>query len=269
LGASIECARERDVIVQQASHYYAPLLRLSGGLHEAYAKRHGFDLEVYHGTFAPREWHRYWDGWQVIQWLLNAGARWLVWVDSDALIVGNEDVRTAGGGRRGCWIGCVRHPGPPAHWNTGVMVIRNGDRVRQFFREVFRRGPGSEPWYQQAIANEMWDEPEWGEILQPLDDRWNSTIDVNWVADAQIRAWHGQPGFRGKMRGMRRWLTAQRKQMGLERLPFTESRLELLRGAGYRTIWDVERTTDAALCGVPGVGPATVDIIRRRVRELV
>ena len=57
--------------------------------------------------------------------------------------------------------------------------------------------------------------------------------------------------------------------MGLDELYLSRTRLDLLREAGMRTIRDVELRTNEELLDIPGVGPATVELIRRRIGELV
>jgi len=239
--------------------------------HRAYARRFGFDYERFDGSYASLDWTRHWDGWTVCGWLLEAGVRWLVWIDADAIIVRDEDLREAVGEGLACdeGIGVVRHPGPPAHWNVGVMVIRNSERVRAFWREVIEWGPGEWPWYQQTICNTLWESPKWADLVRPMPDRYNSTWGVNWVEDAVIRAWHGQPGRQKKLEGMQAYLARRRQAMPLEELYLNRARLDLLREAGMQTIGDVAKKGTGELMSIPGIGRTTVELLRRRIGELV
>lgn len=183
-----------DVLVQQASQAYAGLLRLSEGRHRAYAEQHKMRYMRYDGPQGMEGWPPTWHGWVCCLRLLQAGTDWLFWLDADALIVLDEDLRGALGedapqGR----MGMVRHPGPPEHWNTGVMYIRNSARMQAFFMEVLKRGPGRWPWYQQEIANELLGEAAWRDLVVRIEDRWNSTFGVNWAAEPAVVAWHGVP----------------------------------------------------------------------------
>jgi len=187
-----------DILLQQARTEYTPLLDLTEPLHRAYAERHGLSYMRFDGPYAV-EWTGHWDAiWLLDRLLACAWVDRVFWLDADTLITGDEDLRAALGGR----LAMCRHPGPPPHWNCGVLFLRNGPRMREWIHEIWRRGPGEWPWYQQQIMNDLLAEERWNEMVERLDDRWNSTYRVTAVDEAVIRAWHGVLGPDAKLARM-------------------------------------------------------------------
>jgi hypothetical protein len=59
-----------------------------------------------------------------------------------------------------------------------------------FLEAVWNAGPVAHPWQEQIRFNELsWTFPD---AIQQLNDRWNSTDDVNAIRNPIIRAWHGR-----------------------------------------------------------------------------
>ncbi len=196
------------ILIQQATTEYKPLLDLTERRHRLYAERHAMKYMRFDGAIMPG-WHPYWN--PVFLWLMllmqeaqNDVAG--VWhIDADALIVGDDDMRYAvEAGRIGmCW-----QTSQPEHWNIGVIFLRNSERVRDLLRATLERGPGGPPWYCQQIMNDLLAEPEWADLAQGLDHRWNSIRFYAEVADPQIVAWHGEPGADGKLAYMKAYMKA-------------------------------------------------------------
>ena len=88
----------------------------------------------------------------------------------------------------------VRHPGPPVHFNCGVIFFRNRGRILGFIDEVMARLPGRRPWFEQQILNDLIAEERWVGIFERLDDRWNSTVNVNESPEPVVMGWHGVYG---------------------------------------------------------------------------
>lgn len=252
--------------MQHARPEYQILIDLSRNLHKRYALEHELLYQAYAGSFYP-DWTGHWDGWLCCLQMLKLDVDWLIWVDADALIVGNEDLRDALAGQEteGGRIGLCRHPGPPEHWNVGVMVIRNSPRVVDLFGAVVAEGPGRWPWYQQQILNNLLEEPEWGDLVAPIDDRWNSTYGVTDVHDAVVRAWHGQP-LDKKVGFMR--ATLGREALDVSELHLTRALTDVLREAGVMTLGDVVRAGEAGLLGVRGIGPMTARVAVERALQV-
>jgi hypothetical protein len=237
-----------DVLLQHARPEYQRLLDLSRARHKQYAEEHGFLYQAYQGAYWDG-WSGHWDGWLFCLQMLKLDVEWLCWVDADALIVGDADLREALA--PGKWLGLARHPGPPEHWNVGVMVIRNCPRVIGLFEAVVAAGPGEWPWYQQQILNELLEEGEWDDLVGRIEDRWNCTYGVTDVEDAQIRAWHGQP-LDEKVRRMQ---AALGPGADVSELYLSGAVTDLLRQEGLKTLGDVVRAGENGLRRIQGIGP--------------
>lgn len=197
----------RAVLLQHARAEYKALLDLTEERHRNFARRHGMEYVRVDGTAMPgRTGH--WDGLLLMWAGLLFGAEAVLWVDADALIVGDEDWQRI---KPGQGIRMARHPGPPEHWNCGVMLAQSGQagpgrRVVDFLQETILLGPGRYPWYQQQIMNDLAQLPQWEGIIQRLPDRWNSTLGVNEAERPVIVAWHGVSGAEEKLAAMKRWM---------------------------------------------------------------
>ncbi len=183
----------RAVLIQQATGDSRPLLELSAGRHAAYCQRHRITYWPVIGDLQFGR-HTRWSKIALVCRALEAGFETVTWLDADTLIVRNEvDIRAAlhDGGP----LALALHPSPglngsPTHWNTGVMVMRNMPRTREFFAAVWERSPlDGHPWQDQARILALL--PEFPELLQRLDDRWNSTVGLTDVDNPVIKAWHG------------------------------------------------------------------------------
>jgi len=169
------------------------MLELTSRHHAAYCAKHGL---VYWPVIGDVQFSRppHWNKIVLIRHALACGFDLVVWLDADTLIVRDDvDVRTALGD--GPPLGMARHPisessSTDGHSNSGVMILRNTPRVQEFFHEVWTAGPlSNHPWMEQArIHDRLKNFPG---LLQRLDDRWNSTFEVNESSAPVIKAWHG------------------------------------------------------------------------------
>lgn len=169
------------------------MLELSAGHHAAYCDKHGI---TYWPVLGDVQFDRapHWNKIALVRHALELGFDLVAWLDADTLIVRDEeDIRTAlnGGGP----LALAQHPseginGTPTHWNSGVMIMRNAPRTREFFDAVWEAGPlGNHHWHEQARMLALL--PEFPDLLQRLDDRWNSTEGLTDVSKPVIKAWHG------------------------------------------------------------------------------
>ena len=193
-----------DILLQQGRAEYAQLLDFSEPRHRAYAERHDLCYLRYDGPLVP-SWSGHWDQIALFRALLGQGAERIFWIDADALIVGDTDIRDGLGEAD---LAMARHPGPPEHWNIGVCCIRNGDRVRELVRAVIERGPGGFPWYQQAVLNERLD-GEFADVeVARLGNEWNCTHCLGHFTEVRepvIVAWHSMPGLDARLDAMQRY----------------------------------------------------------------
>jgi len=169
------------------------MLEMSVARHSAYCEKH-------HITYWPLvgdvQFSRapHWNKIALVRHALALGFETVAWLDADTLIVrDDEDLRTAlnGGGP----LALAEHPGPGldgalTHWNSGIMIMRNTPRTRNFFDAVWEGGPfNNHPWQEQARMHLVLS--EFPGLVQRLDDRWNSTEGVSDVPEPIIKAWHG------------------------------------------------------------------------------
>jgi len=176
------------LILQQASWAYAPLLDITANLHARYAQRHGMAFLALRGRVLDESTPLGFDKLALMRRMIASRYRHIFWVDADAAIVGDRDLREA---LKWGEVGMARHPGPPEHFNCGVICIRNTDGARAFLDEAMARRPGGPPWFEQQILNDLAAAEPWTGIFERLDDRWNSTVNANEVDEPVIMGWHG------------------------------------------------------------------------------
>ena len=179
-----------DYLLQQATPTYWPHLDLTAPVHRAYCERHGLQYVVERNAPPVSSWV----GFQKLP-LLKAlveqpDTGFVLWLDADALAVGNTDPRTALGDGL---VGMTRHPGrtTPTCVNAGVIFLAGSQRVADWLQMVIDNGPGVWPWYEQDIMNASLDLPEWEGQYVNLPHIWNSTECLGHPPDCEIRAWHG------------------------------------------------------------------------------
>jgi hypothetical protein len=183
----------RAVLIQQASGQHAAMLEITAQRHADYCARHGI---TYWSLIGDVQFSRsaHWNKIVLVQHALELGFETVAWLDADTLIVrDDEDIRGAlnGGGP----LGLALHPLPGLddranHYNSGVMIMRNTSRTREFFNAVWEKGPlGNHQWHEQARILDLL--PAFPDLVQPLDPRWNATNGLPPVRDPIIKAWHG------------------------------------------------------------------------------
>lgn len=183
----------RTILIQHASGPITPMLEMTVGRHADYCAKHDI---TYWPVFGDVQFSRtpHWNKIVLIQQALAIGFDIVAWIDADTMIVDFEpDIRTAL--NSGPPLAMARHPltgmdENPGHWNSGVMIMRNTPELRRFFQQVWDEGPVlNHRWKDQArILDVLKRHPE---LVQLLDDRWNSTVEVNEAPDPIIKAWHG------------------------------------------------------------------------------
>lgn len=179
------------LLIQHGDGEYARMLELTGARHAAYCERHSIAFWTMRGS-TPGLPSPHWNKIALLIRGLEMNFEVLAWLDADTLIVRDEtDIRCALAG--GAPIGLAQHPGgagADTHWNTGVMIVKNTPRVREFLDAVLKSGPlGNHVWQEQARILDVL--PRFPDLVQRLDDRWNSTATVNEVPEPIVKAWHG------------------------------------------------------------------------------
>ena len=180
-----------DYLIQHGRKAYWQMLDITEQRHREYAKRHKMAY-VNHREAILQQWPGYWDMIPLLLYLVRRpDTDYVFWLDADTLIVGDVDMRTA---LNGCMVGMTKHPGPPEHYNCGVLFSRACKEVATWLERVIDLGPGVYPWYQQNYLNEYIGFMEHRGMVKVLGNEWNSTESLGHSEDCYIRAWHGTAG---------------------------------------------------------------------------
>lgn len=177
-----------DYLVQHGRKAYWQMLDLTNKRHAEYARRHGMSFISHRGPIV-NQWTGHWDMIPLLLYFIrrpNTG--YVFWLDADTVICKDADMRDVLNGHK---VGMSRHPGPPEHYNCGVLFLQACKEVETWLGRVLDLGPGIYPWYQQNLMNE-----HIGMVgkVKTLPHEWNSTVVLRHPEDCIIRAWHGSYG---------------------------------------------------------------------------
>jgi hypothetical protein len=199
--------QKNDAVLLQCGHtamVFVDMMRITYQRQMAYCCSHHFDY-----------WHMYWSvcpdkdavsgAWDKIELLQLASKydyyKYLVWMDTDAAIVKDVDLREAL--PEGKSIGACLHDwekkdpegckktGLFTHHNVGVLFFRNNEITREFLQDWIDTYPGHPRWHEQWYFNELIKSDKYKQHFATRDDKWNSTPPINEVADPVIRGFHG------------------------------------------------------------------------------
>lgn len=201
----------RSLIIQQAfqytiiqqyfaftGSYFVDMLRLSYQRHAAYALAHNFDYWHILGQVVPQAEHGGWCKVALIGQALEQGYDFIAWIDADAAVTADCDLREAL--PEGKQIGAVFHDAPwfkepqwsiEPHYNVGVSYWRKGPESLAFAREWLQSYPGHTRWLEQGSFNELIKKPEYAAVFHKCDDTWNATVNVHKVDKPHVTGWHG------------------------------------------------------------------------------
>jgi len=203
--------RPRVLILTGYDAAFAPIAALTVPRMQAYAARHGYDFR-----FTQTDEHRgRKPNWIKITLIRKALAEdphdLVVWIDADAVIV-RLDAELHELLPSDADLGMVWHGGDgpdgklnrdPAHFNNGVIIIRNGEWARDHFRRVdenplLRHGLQEQATMMQqlgfdrniGIGPDRPDAPDRAHVAR-LDPAWNAIPRTATVADPIIQHWAG------------------------------------------------------------------------------
>lgn len=184
--------------VMTGDNTFSDMLRLTYQRHAAYSLAYKMDYWAFQGgihTEHPGE-AGCWSKIHLMQMALK-DYEYIFWIDSDAAIMDFEtDLRDS---VKDINIGaCIHDPakspflaslGVAKHINVGVMYLRNTETTRTFVDKWMASYPGVPRWAEQGSFNNLI--IEMPDAVTAIDDKWNSTINVNIVEKPVVRAWHG------------------------------------------------------------------------------
>lgn len=198
------------IIIQQSTSptgYQKPwngifydMLRLTQARHAAYARAQCFDLWSIYGDIHPEMRDGAWAKIWLIQTAMEQGYEFIAWIDADAAIMDfSKDLRDALPADK--LIGaCLHTPeksaylkslNVPPHLNVGVLYVRNAPLSREFIADWLASFPGKERWAEQGSFNELAGSEKYREYVTPVEDTYNSTVNVNQVSNPIVQGWHG------------------------------------------------------------------------------
>lgn len=187
--------KQNKAVLIQCSHtmpVFIEMNRLTYQRHAAYAISHGYDYWHHIGNPCPDRDSGAWDKVKLILQAMNEGYEYIVWVDCDAAILGDEDLREALAGMPGDIGACLHDAnGIPAHLNVGVLYIKNTEKAHQFVQDWWDSFPGSERWMDQGAFNELSNSEKYAGLVVRVNDRFNATVNVNMVENPVVAGWHG------------------------------------------------------------------------------
>lgn len=186
------------LLVQQcnSSGEFFDSMRITYQRHATYAVSHRMDYWHIIGDMLPDKLRGGWDKVNTIKKALEAGYEFVFWVDADACIVDMQtDLRDAfkfqASDNTGDIGACIHDAhGIPKHHNVGVLFMRNSPPVVNFVNDWLASYPGDLQWMEQGAFNDLL-KGKYSNLLFTLDDRFNSTYQVNESKNPVIMGWHG------------------------------------------------------------------------------
>jgi hypothetical protein len=168
------------------------MLQVTEQHHAEYCKRHSFDHFVVHQPITDG----YYDRVKILQTLLDKYDL-LVYMDADAFIA--KDINLRDVPINADEIGVCHYETPEHHYNTGVVYVRPGERVKDFIDEWWSGFPGYDSWHDQRVFNDIVNE-----CVVTIPDEWNS-CHINPVDDPIVKAYHGKyPSYEAKLEALKR-----------------------------------------------------------------
>ena len=169
---------------------FIDMLRLTMQRHAAYCVSHNFDYWCMFGNPCPERETGAWDKIDRIMDGLRAGYEFVAWVDTDAAIMGDEDLSNALTADQHIG-GCIHDAHDiPRHINVGALYFNNTKETRLFVSNWHDSYPATEhQWQEQGEFNRL--AKEHPEIVSEIDAKWNSTVDTNEVDNPVVKGWHG------------------------------------------------------------------------------
>jgi hypothetical protein len=156
---------------------------------QAYCEKFNFDYRCEISNYERHVETGQWMKIKLIQEALQAGYKYIVWIDADAMIINpSVDLRDATQADK---IGACWHRIPQLHhWNVGVLYVGNSDNVVNFVDQWMASYPApNDGWFEQGVFNRM---GMTDSTVTTISDKWNATIDVSMCPDAVVLGFHGQ-----------------------------------------------------------------------------
>lgn len=186
----------KKLLLQAASNGYEEMLRISQDIHAEYCKKHGITFLPVYGRIHAKELENRRSNWDKI-FLTRVFFDFdvIVWMDADTLVVNMEDDITQVVENEQDIIAMCRHTiaykGSKDHYNSGVYVVKTGERTKVFFDKVLSWEPIEHLWQEQIAILELINSGEFPGLDKIMDNRYNMTMNANRCDNPTVCAWHG------------------------------------------------------------------------------
>jgi len=171
-----------------------------------YCQKRGYHYEVYEKNLAYLGWFdQSLPQWSkiagIMQLLASGSAKWYVWLDDDAVILDSnmkmEDfIGSHGGSNPNTHIIVTKDlVGFATEVNTGVLIVRNSDESRAFFKKLWNKRheqifknnhymrysqcPGQECFHEQEVMHELLKDPQYRKLVNIIPQRDANNIGIN------------------------------------------------------------------------------------------
>lgn len=181
--------------------------RLTYQRHAAWTVAHKYDYWNFIGWPCPERAGGAWDKVYWIRQALQMHYEFIVWLDTDAAIVKDEDLSACfdnGGLIGACWHDAN---GIAPHLNVGVLYVKNDPRTAQFFADWWDSYPGDDRWMEQGSFNDLVASEAYRDIVVRLPNKYNATVGVNEDPDPVVKAWHGVFPFARRLLVMKQYFS--------------------------------------------------------------
>jgi len=197
--------RDNSKLLIQGAHtqpMFIDMLRLTYQRHAAYCVSHNFDYWHFLGNPCPERMMGAWDKIHYIKNALDAGYKYIVWLDTDTAIVGDTDLSEALTEDQHIG-GCIHDAHDiPRHINVGALHLRNTEKTRSFVSDWYDSYPdANSQWLEQGTFNKLMEKHPG--VVSVIDDKWNSTVTTNEVKDPVVMGWHGIQPWIGRLTMMK------------------------------------------------------------------
>lgn len=194
------------LLIQQADGKHSYLLNLTIKDHADYCRRYGFDYWPIYGTALTNEnasRHAFWNKVALLRKGMEAGYKYVVWLDSDCWIA--DDTRDL---REACpedgfglvWHGKAEWPESSDcydHWNCGAVYVGNGANAERLLKQWWKSPDEGHFWHDQHAFNRFavpYFERTWKSSapIKKLGYEWNAVPFEEFACERPVvAAWHG------------------------------------------------------------------------------
>jgi hypothetical protein len=150
--------------------------------------------------FNPPCLHPYWEKPFLIKKELENGHEWVVWLDTDCLWLGNEELNVPIDNFGMTFHHLCSHQTMMDHYNAGMIIVRNNEKSLELVNEWIHCPDEGHQWHDQYSLNKVLKTHT--NCVRNLDHKYNSVQGIPDYSSSNpvIVSWHGQPNRVDKIR---------------------------------------------------------------------